>query len=75
VYNKKEKMAQTQIYLFEIRNIMNLIGILNERMQTLDDIVHEFEEALQTMQDQVPPIFQITYRPEVDDGRITVSKK
>jgi hypothetical protein len=46
VYNKKEKMAQAQIYLFEIRNIINLIGILNERMQTLDGIVYEFEGAL-----------------------------
>jgi hypothetical protein len=63
-------MAQAQIYLFEIRNIMNLIGILNERMQILDGIVHEFGGALQTMQDQVPPIFQITYRPEADDEGI-----
>jgi len=66
-------MAQAQIYLFEIRNVINLIDILNERMQRLDGIVREFGGTLQTIQEQVPPNFQITYRPEVDDGGIMLN--
>jgi len=50
-------MVQAQIYLFEIRNVINLIDILNERMQRLDGIVRKFGGALQTMQEQVSPNF------------------
>jgi len=67
-------MAQAQIYLREMENLMELVRVLYERVYNLDGSIHRFGGTLRQMQDQVPPNFRVTYHHNMDeDGTIMIT--
>jgi hypothetical protein len=62
-----------QLYTVEIHRILELVGVLNERVVALDATIHYFGEALQQVQQQVPGSFQIIYNPEVDENGVMLA--
>jgi len=61
-------MAQAQIYIRLITEVMEKVVALYERFYALDGSVNRFGGALRRLDDQVPRNFRIVYRPKADNN-------